>query len=228
MRIIALVSHSDPRWQERRARCADQVRAGGRKGLERALPRGDDPVVERSAPKASPAWRARQGPHRALGASAHTARRRTARLASRAASLNLLARQHLGLLLFAALCVSTPACSLFHASEDETPQQKFVEALEHGNSAEAGQIWLGMTPGERADFRRGVGVKPEVSAAQVRSQILRHGEEELKDDHAAGGGQSTQSITVRKDAGLEDLPESPAPAADQQAGSGGVPQAQSP
>lgn len=143
--------------------------------------------------------------------------------------MNLVARGHLGLLLFAALCVSIPACSLFHANQDETPQQKFVEALERGNSAEASQIWLGMTPGERADFRRGAGLKPEVSAAQVRSQSLRHEEEEPKDDHAAGGGQPTQSITVRKDAGLEDLPESMAPAAaHQQAGSGGVPQAQSP
>ncbi len=50
-----------------------------------------------------------------------------------------------------ALILAVSGCSLFGGGP--TPQQQFLDALNRGNSAEASQIWLTMTPGDRDKFR---------------------------------------------------------------------------
>jgi len=49
---------------------------------------------------------------------------------------------------FAIMLAASAGCSLFGSGE--TPQQKFLDALNRGNSAQASQIWLTMTPEDLA------------------------------------------------------------------------------
>ena len=50
------------------------------------------------------------------------------------------------------LLVAACAIALAGCSSHETQQQKFTDALSHGNSAQASQIWLHMDASSRADF----------------------------------------------------------------------------
>jgi hypothetical protein len=61
-------------------------------------------------------------------------------------------------------------CSLF--GDSQTPHQQFLEALAHRNNAEANQIWLKMTPDDRANLAHSAGIKPSVSPADVEQQLM--------------------------------------------------------
>jgi hypothetical protein len=54
------------------------------------------------------------------------------------------------------------------------PQQEYFNALKIGNSAQASQIWLHMTPDERAKFGRGENIRPSVSSKDVQQAIDEH------------------------------------------------------
>jgi redox-sensitive bicupin YhaK (pirin superfamily) len=73
----------------------------------------------------------------------------------------------------AALC----GCSLFHR---ETPQQKFLDALSRGNSAEASQIWLNMSEQDRMKFAHGEGVTPAVPPEKMNEMLSQMRTEEGK------------------------------------------------
>jgi len=60
-------------------------------------------------------------------------------------------------------------CSLFH--HDETPQQQFLSALQHGNGPQMNQIWLSMSPEDRANFSHSQGFKPLTSPDEVKSKL---------------------------------------------------------
>jgi hypothetical protein len=77
-------------------------------------------------------------------------------------------------------------CSLFHRGEP--PQQKFLNALNRGNGAEASQIWLTMSAKDRANLSHNVGLKPEVQKADIERALLRHQSEE-----AAKNGDDTDA-----------------------------------
>ena len=47
------------------------------------------------------------------------------------------------------------------------PQQEYFNALKIGNSAQASQIWLRMTPDQRAKFRRGEGIRLRIQLRHV-------------------------------------------------------------
>src|ERR1700731_374153 len=56
----------------------------------------------------------------------------------------------------------------------ETDQQKFMEAMNHGNSAQASQIWLNMDAKSRADFSHSQGMQPTLSPDQIKKQLSQH------------------------------------------------------
>jgi hypothetical protein len=69
----------------------------------------------------------------------------------------------------AILLAASAGCSLF--GHDQTPQQKFLDALNRGNSAQASQLWLAMTPDDRNKFRRGEGLTPAMQPDQVNKLL---------------------------------------------------------
>ena len=95
-------------------------------------------------------------------------------------------------------------CSLLHRNQ-ETPQQKFVDALNRGNSVEASRIWIQMSQDDRNKLRRGEGVAPAVSPEQA-----------MKILNQAQAKESETPVTLAPDlgAGLMRLPAiaSPPPA----------------
>ena len=88
-------------------------------------------------------------------------------------------------------------CSLFHRNQ-KTPQQKFVDALNRGNSAEASQIWFQMSPDDRNKLRRGEGIKPAVSPEDAMK---------LMNQAQANGSQTPVTLAPDLGASLMHLPE---------------------
>jgi transposase len=86
-----------------------------------------------------------------------------------------------------------------------TPQQSFAEALMRGNSMQASQIWLKMSPEDRLKFSRGEGIKPDAAYQEnVKQQVINHYQQQL------GQGPSTaeemeQQIPTSLGASLENL-----------------------
>jgi hypothetical protein len=81
------------------------------------------------------------------------------------------------------------------------PQQNFFNALKMGNSAQASQLWLQMTPDQRAQFGRGEGIRRSVSHSDVQQAINQHYEQ-------ADDGTTSNSVQLTPDlgGGLQDLP----------------------
>ena len=106
-----------------------------------------------------------------------------------------------------AIVFSVAACGIALAGcwHKETQQQQFIEAINHGNSAQADQIWLHMNAKSRADFSHSQGMHPTMSPDDVKSQIMQHYQDE------AGG--EVNEDTIEKPTpnvhlgGLESLPE---------------------
>jgi len=99
------------------------------------------------------------------------------------------------------LILALSGCSLFGGGP--TPQQQFLDALNRGNSAQASQIWLGMTPDDRDKFRRGEGMTPAVSSDEVTRLLNQQG---------VDTDQGQVTIGPHTGAGLLDLPAAAAPA----------------
>jgi hypothetical protein len=59
------------------------------------------------------------------------------------------------------------------SGEDETPQQRFLQALSRGQAMEANQIWRTMTPKERVEFSRGQGIKPAADPKEMQEEIIK-------------------------------------------------------
>jgi hypothetical protein len=89
----------------------------------------------------------------------------------------------------------------------ETQQQKFVDAMNHGNAAQANQIWLHMNAKSRADFSHGEGMQPDTSPDDVKKQVMQHYQDKL------GSDEENSDETIEKPTpnvhlgGLESLPE---------------------
>jgi hypothetical protein len=81
-----------------------------------------------------------------------------------------------------AIVLGTGGCSLFHHNQP-TAQQKFIEALEHGNGPEANQIWLHMTDKERADWSHSEGMKPDFSKEDIENKLMQHAQEQADKDN---------------------------------------------
>src|ERR1700730_17837731 len=69
------------------------------------------------------------------------------------------------------LAIALSGCLPFN----RTPQQEeYFNALKIGNSAQASQIWLHMTPDQRAKFGRGEGIRPSGSSKDVQQKVGEH------------------------------------------------------
>ena len=105
--------------------------------------------------------------------------------------------------LIAASAIILAGCWPFH--KRETEQQKFMEALNHGNAAQASQIWLGMDAKSRADFSHSQGMQPNLSPDQVKKQLTQHYLDKTgADDSEETVEQPTPNVHL---GGLESLPE---------------------
>jgi hypothetical protein len=76
------------------------------------------------------------------------------------------------------LLIGMSAIVLAGCSSQETQQQKFIEAMNHGNGAQASQLWLTMDAKSRADFSHGQGIQPDLSADDVKKQVMQHYQDE--------------------------------------------------
>ncbi|HVB78635.1 MAG TPA: hypothetical protein VNE82_01650 [Candidatus Binataceae bacterium] len=82
------------------------------------------------------------------------------------------------------------------------PQQEYFNALKIGNSAQASQIWLQMTPDQRIKFERGEGLRPSASSKDVQQAIDEHYSEQDDD----GAAPKHVEAAPGTGAGLQDLP----------------------
>lgn len=71
--------------------------------------------------------------------------------------------------------VAICATMLWGCWSSPSPQQRFANALMRGNSMQASQIWLHMSPEDRVKFSRGEGVTPgDAYKQQVKQALLNH------------------------------------------------------
>ena len=82
------------------------------------------------------------------------------------------------------------------------PQEEYFNALKIGNSAQASQLWLQMTPDQRAKFERGEDIRPSVSNKDVQQAIDEHYSEQDEDVSAPKHVELSPGSTG---AGLQDL-----------------------
>ena len=100
------------------------------------------------------------------------------------------------------------ACGIALAGcSHQTQQQKFVDAMNHGNAAQANQIWLHMDANSRADFSHSQGMTPDTSQDDVKKQVMQHYQDKLGSE----GEHSDETIEKPTPnvhlGGLESLPE---------------------
>jgi hypothetical protein len=101
-----------------------------------------------------------------------------------------------------ALAITLGGCS---HNQAETPQQQFLEALKRGNSAQASQIWLNMSPEQRVEFERGQGIQPAMSPKEMQQDVMRRVMERASDDESDQPADET--ISPPSGGGLNDLPQ---------------------
>ena len=104
----------------------------------------------------------------------------------------------------ATCAIALAGCWPFHSNQ-ETQQQKFIEAMNHGNGAQASQIWLNMDANSRADFAHNQGMRPNLSPDEVQKQVMQHYQDKM------GADDSEESIDRPAPyvhlGGLQSLPE---------------------
>ena len=75
-----------------------------------------------------------------------------------------------------------------------------------GNSMEASQLWLNMSPDDRMKFARGEVFKPDESTKKdVQKMMMNHYQDEAGEDSTAGE-QMQQQVPTPLGASLKDLP----------------------
>jgi hypothetical protein len=108
------------------------------------------------------------------------------------------------------------ACSLALAGcwpfghSGPTPQQQYLDALNHGHSAEASQIWLNMSAEDRAKWARSEGVAPQVSPDEIKKQVMQHYQDEVGTEQEGDSG--VTQIVPAGGASLQNLPSIAGPA----------------
>src|SRR5712672_1579053 len=101
------------------------------------------------------------------------------------------------------LLVAMSTAGLAGCWHRKTDQQKFLEALNRGNGAQAAEIYRNMDAKSRAALAHNEGIKPKLSAAQVQQQVMQH----YGADSDADSDQTIESVTPHVGSGgLESLP----------------------
>ncbi|MGH7866012.1 MAG: hypothetical protein ACREQB_13555 [Candidatus Binataceae bacterium] len=98
--------------------------------------------------------------------------------------------------------VSVAGCWPF-GGDEPTPQQKFMEALGRGQSAQASRIWLEMTPEERVAFSRSEGLKPAADPQKVQEDVIRRF---MMKSGQVSSDVGVEQITPPTGGGLQELP----------------------
>jgi len=112
-------------------------------------------------------------------------------------------RTRLSILLLTITLPAASGCFLFHK---KSPQQEYTEALMHGNSMQASQVWLHMSPEDRMKFSRGQGFSPDDTYKKdVQQQMMKHYQDEAGGG-SEGGEQTQQQVPTPLGASLKDLP----------------------
>jgi hypothetical protein len=111
-----------------------------------------------------------------------------------------------------ALAVWVAGCSIFH-HDRPSPSQQFTEAIARGDSVQATNIWLHMTPQQREDLAHGVGPKHKVSPDDVKAQLLKHqmAASQAEDGELNDSSDSSPSDTVDFDSQTVEMPTVPDP-----------------
>lgn len=98
-------------------------------------------------------------------------------------------------MLIALLGLNALGCTLFHHSD--SPQQQFMDALNHGNSAQASQLWLHMDADDRANLSHNAGFRQDVNQDNVARAMLKHQQEvaaQNGDDQDAAGADGDSGV----------------------------------
>ena len=97
--------------------------------------------------------------------------------------------------------MAASGCFLFHK---KSPQQEYTEALMRGNSMQASQMWLNMSPEDRMKFARGEGFAPDQAEQKkdVQQMLLNH----YQNQSESGGEQMQEQMPTPVGASLKDLP----------------------
>ena len=86
----------------------------------------------------------------------------------------------------------------------KTQQQKYLEALNRGNGAQAAEIWRNMDADSRAALAHNEGIKPKLSPSQIQQQVMQH----YGADSDPDAQDTIESVTPHVGSGgLETLPE---------------------
>jgi hypothetical protein len=110
---------------------------------------------------------------------------------------------------FAAAALALAGCWPWH--HKETQQQQFMEALNHGNAAQASQIWLKMDADSRSAFAHSEGMNPSMTSDDVKKQLMLHQAAKMGFDEGREGETIEQVSPTIGTGGLESLPEYVAP-----------------
>jgi len=94
-------------------------------------------------------------------------------------------------------------CFLFHK---KSPQQEYTEALMRGNSMQASQVWLNMSPDDRMKFARGEGFQPNASTKKDVQQMMMNHYEKQSGEGAGTAEQTEEQMPTPLGASLKDLP----------------------
>src|SRR5271156_531510 len=92
--------------------------------------------------------------------------------------------------------ITASAIALAGCWHAETDQQKFVEAMSHGNSAQASQIWLNMDAKSRADFSHSQGMQPDISSDEVKKQLTQHQLDKVEDSDETVERPTTPNVNL--------------------------------
>jgi hypothetical protein len=77
-----------------------------------------------------------------------------------------------------ALATGACGCWPWHHSEP-TPQEQYLHALSRGQSAQASQIWLNMSPQDRIKWDTSQGIQPSASPGEIKTQVMKHYQEQM-------------------------------------------------
>ncbi len=113
------------------------------------------------------------------------------------------------------LDLSAHGCSLFHHGEPQ--QQKFMNALNRGNGAEASQVWLKMNAKDRSNLSHNIGFKAHVDKDDIGRALLKHQQEE-----AAKSGEDPDTTMSAGDNGDSDSQQIEIPGFDGDPTAGGL------
>ena len=106
-------------------------------------------------------------------------------------------------LLLAIVLSAASGCFLFHK---KSPQQEYTEALMRGNSMQASQLWLNMSPDDRMKFARGEGFTPDDSTKKDVQQMMMNHYENQSGEGPSTAEQMEEQMPTSLGTSLKQLP----------------------